>query len=400
MFEKALISRAGVERQVDLGTIAETLFFYGKTHFLLDMSSIIALAKQLDRDVLLELFDRDIVSLSYIRDRFSVLTQGLPPVHDFAVIRFGGRQQKRVKNHREEIAEALERELGKSRDTRTLAKAIGDRVDLHRFRGVPEGEKVIPNMMRSDIEDAEFAQSAASTVLSHLVPGFNKQSNFEFRLMKTSEGNYLLMSNLDFEALNKEYHKIVSPTHSSVTTGHILALIQDARADTFFASYYLAEPVTSPISSDLMKLKHFEFLRRRHINAEDTSLFHEIVVPEFPSIKEVINSSERSMKEFMRLLDEAGKFKKWLIEASPDVGLIQSYYKEVTKKSWVDKLPGKVIRFTVAASAGFAASLATGNPAAGLGVSGANTFLADRLLKGWRPNRFVQGPYAHFVGGS
>jgi hypothetical protein len=398
MFEKALINRAGVERQIDLGTIAEVLFFYGKTHFLLDQGSIIALAKQLDRDVLLELFDRDIVSLSYTRDRFCVLTQGLPAVHTFGAVRFGGRPEKRVTNYREEIAEGLERQLGKSRDTAKLAKAIVDRVDLHRFRGIPEKEKVIPNLMRSDIEDAVFVQSAAGTVLSHLVPGFDKRSNYEFRLIKTHEGSFFVLSDLDLQVLNKEYHKLVPPSHSSITDGYILALIQDARAETFFAAYYMAEPVTTPLSSDLMALKHFEFLRRRHINAEDISLFHEIVVPEFPTIKEVINSGNRSMKEFLRLLDEAAKFKKWLIEANPDVGLIQNYQKEVTKKSWVETLPGKSIRFTVAASAGLLASLATGTPAGGLGVSAANTFLADRVLKGWRPNRFIQGPYADFVG--
>ena len=172
-------------------------------------------------------------------------------------------------------------------------------------------------------------------MLSHLVPGFDSRSNFEFQLMKTSEGNYFLISDLNFKALNEEYHKLVPPTHSSVTESYILAHIQDARADTFFAAYYLAEPVTSPLSSDLMKLKHFEFLRRRDLNSDDISLFHEIVVPEFPTIKEAINSGQRSMKEFVHLLDEASKFKKWLIGSSPDVGLVQSYHKEVTKKSWV-----------------------------------------------------------------
>ena len=39
----------------------------------------------------------------------------------------------------------------------------------------------------------------------------------------------------------------------------------DARADTFFAAYYMAEPVTVPVSSEIMRLKHFEFLRRKDV---------------------------------------------------------------------------------------------------------------------------------------
>ena len=148
-----------------------------------------------------------------------------------------------------------------------------------------------------------------------------------------------------------------------------------------------------------MQLKHFEFLRRRDANAEDIGLFHELVVPEFPTIREVINSGERSVGDFLKLLSEAEKFKKWLTKANPDIGLIQSYYKEVTKKSWVETLPGKAIRFVVAAGAGFGAA-AAGGPAAGLGVGATNSFLLDRILKGWRPNRFIEGPYKKFVGGT
>jgi hypothetical protein len=182
--------------------------------------------------------------------------------------------------------------------------------------------------------------------------------------------------------------------------GEFFSSLLDARTDTFFAAYYMAEPVTGALSNEIMKLKHFEFLRRRESNANDVALFHELIVPEFPTIREVINSGERSMKEFLELLDEAEKFKRWLVGANPDVGLIQSYYKEAMKKTWADTLPGKAIRFTLAAATGFAATAGTGTPVGGLGVGAANTFLIDRLLKGWRPNRFIEGPYRQFVSGS
>jgi len=172
----------------------------------------------------------------------------------------------------------------------------------------------------------------------------------------------------------------------------------DARADTFFAAYYMAEPVTVPVSSEIMRLKHFEFLRRKDVSSDDVDLFQELIVPWFPTIREVINSGERSMKEFLVLLDEAARFRKWLTRANPDVGLVQSYQKEVTKKSWVETLPGKMIRFVVAAGTGVAASAAVGLPG-GLAAGAANTFLLDRLLKGWRPNHFVEGPYKRFVSG-
>jgi hypothetical protein len=47
MFESALITRAGVERQVDLGLFAETIFFYNSVQLLLNRSSVAALATKI-----------------------------------------------------------------------------------------------------------------------------------------------------------------------------------------------------------------------------------------------------------------------------------------------------------------------------------------------------------------
>ena len=170
MFEKSLIYRVGVEKKVDLGSLAETLFFYGSTHLLLDRSSVIALAKLIPHDILLELFDLDIVQLSYIREHFGVITNGPPSSHDFGAFSLaetaGG---KKIKNHQEEIFEALERELGKTKETRKLAKAIADRTALHRFRGLPDKEKTVPDLVRADIGDTQFVERAIAVSLSHRI---------------------------------------------------------------------------------------------------------------------------------------------------------------------------------------------------------------------------------------
>jgi hypothetical protein len=77
MFEQALILRAGVERKVDLGLVAETLFLYGSTHLLLDRASLIGLTKSIPGDDLLAMFDRGGIKLSYLRQNFAVLTAGV-----------------------------------------------------------------------------------------------------------------------------------------------------------------------------------------------------------------------------------------------------------------------------------------------------------------------------------
>lgn len=397
MFEKALVYRAGVSSKVDIGLLAETLFFYGSTHLLLDRSSLPALVKLVPRGVLLDLFDSSAIQLSYVRENFAVVSGGLPISHDFGAFTVRGHVDgSKVRTYQEEIAETLSRELGKSRDTDRFAQKIADRTALHRYKGIAEKEKVVPDLMRGDIEDQDFVRRAARAILLHKVPGFTEDNNFRFRIFKTDKGNLFVDTDLDFDRINQAYHTVVPPTEDVLTSARILAEMQDARADTFFAAYYMAEPVTGPLSSQIMMLKHFEFLRSRNANANDIELFHNLVVPDFPTIREVINSGERSFEEFVKFVSSAQKFKRFLTETNPDIGLVKSYQDEVTKKSWVETLPGKTIRFVVAAGTGLAASTVIG-PVGGVAVGVTNTFLLDRLLKGWRPNRFIEGPYKRFV---
>jgi hypothetical protein len=190
----------------------------------------------------------------------------VPPVHNFAAFKFSGTASgKKIRDYQEEILESLERELGKSKETTKFANDIVCMVSLHSFRGIAEKERVVPDLMRADIEDNVFVQSAVKAVLTHLVPGFDPSNGFHFKVFKSLDGGYFVDTDLDFAKLNSAYHKVVPPSHSTITQSYLLAHLLDARADTFFAAYYMAEPVTVPVSSDIMRMKHFEFLRRKDV---------------------------------------------------------------------------------------------------------------------------------------
>lgn len=182
----------------------------------------------------------------------------------------------------------------------------------------------------------------------------------------------------------------------------MLAHIQDARADTYFAAHYMAELVTTPVYSDIIRLKHFDFLQRRKINAQEIDHFHDLIVPDFPTIRERINEGGASMADFMKLLDQADRFKIWLRTTNPDEGLIQSYYRAATEKTWAEKLPTKVTRFAIATGIGVAVDALSSTGVGllgGLGVGALDAFYLDRFIKGWRPNQFIEGPYKDFATG-
>ena len=94
VFESALITRAGVERQVDLGLLAETIFFYRSVQLVLNGSSVSALAKLVPADDLISLLARSEIKLSYVRPNFGVVSTGALRGQDFGAFTFSGSKRQ------------------------------------------------------------------------------------------------------------------------------------------------------------------------------------------------------------------------------------------------------------------------------------------------------------------
>lgn len=399
MFESALITRAGIERQVDLGLLAETIFFYRSVQLVLNASSVLALATKIAPDDLVTLLNRPELKLSYIRPNFGVVTSGVFRLHEFGAFTFSGKKERKVKDYKDEIATRLERQLGGGPSTRRLIKTLTDRAKLHRFKETPEKEKIIPDLAREDMADKAFIRSAAIAVLKNLVPTYAPPQDLRFEVFNTGRG-YAVDTNLDFPQINRIYHQSVSPFHSSITPEYLLTHVIDARLDSYFGAHYMAEIVTAPVFSDIIKLKHFDFLKRRELNLRELDLFNEVALQDVPTIREAVNSGSRSISDFLNLLDHAEKFRDWLQNTNPDAGLARSYYLAATEKTWAEKLPTKSVRFVMASGLGALADLVmpTGiGTIAGLSVGAIDGLYLDRLIKGWRPNQFIEGPYRTFA---
>jgi hypothetical protein len=219
-------------------------------------------------------------------------------------------------------------------------------------------------------------------------------------LVDTGQG-YAIDTSLNFEEINSIYHQSVSAEHSTISSDYLLAHIITARSESYFAANYMAEIVTTPIYCDLIRLKHFDFLIRRTASEQELNLFKDTVLSDFPRLAEVMNSGQRTITEFLQLLDKAEKFKTWLSTVNPDQGLIRGYYKSAMEHTWADKLPTKSVRFAISASLGMLADgiLPTGlGTATGLALGAADSLYLDRLIKGWKPNQFPRAASVRAVG--
>jgi len=110
------------------------------------------------------------------------------------------------------------------------------------------------------------------------------------------------------------------------------------------------------------------------------------------AIGTAIVEGHATFAELLDVLDRRRKFREWLASQPFDADLVREYFAAITKQSWLDKLPNKAMRWTIASAAGLAteALAPTGiGIATSLAVSAFDQFLLEKLAKGWRPDQFV-----------
>ena len=143
-----------------------------------------------------------------------------------------------------------------------------------------------------------------------------------------------------------------------------------------------------------------EIVRKSTAGKEKLELFQEVVVDGSESIREAVNSGDRGFRDVIRLIEKASKFKEWTHQTGEDSLLRDDYCKRIAATDWADGLPPKSVRFTVMTGLSVLAGLVmtpAAGIAAGVGLNAADYFLLDRLLKGWKPNQFVEGSLKPFL---
>ncbi len=146
--------------------------------------------------------------------------------------------------------------------------------------------------------------------------------------------------------------------------------------------------------SKLIQLKCQDLLNARNKNGNNIEIFQDQLLNNGHAIREAINANERNYRDLLDLLRKARKFQGWLHNLEPDMGLVKEYYKEVTKSTWAETLPTKLLRWVIASGQNIALTLLPINPIASNVISGAtsaiDTFLVDKIIQGWKPNQFVE----------
>lgn len=394
MFEHIVLRRSERGSPLSAGEVAEALLYYQKIHLVIDRGTLFALVRQLGPQNVLLLLNRPEVSAVYCEEMLGAHTEQIGgfSVHRYVAFTLAGHETVgELKTPEARLAYELERLPIEKRVAANFAKQFLRRVPIRRYSGDHFVQAGVPEAAKQDLIDKAFCKRAIRRLLTLSPGGYDPGEALKFDVIDTDLG-IQIFHNIDLQAINAR--RASFPQVEPLTIAFLLSQIQDACADLALSAFYGGDFVTSSLLSEVVRLRHEALLRRASINSEARDQFINVVLPDTPTLAEVIDKGERTFSEFLLLLDRSERFKHWLKTINPDEGIVRTYMQDISSESWVQKLPVKSVRYMITLA------LDNTNPVAGLLAGFADNFVVEKLLGGWRPNHFVSSKLGPFILGS
>ena len=390
MFERISIPPLAPEgTRFDLGLLAESLIFYSKVTLILGRTSLRGFLEQIGPDLLLELIAEGFVDVRYVDHILCAITtgKGTPSeLHDVGLISLQGSDLE------SESHIAFVEATGKSGRGRRLASRFCKSVKIIRHQ-----EKVteeITRDMREGTYIEAFIRRRLSRVYGNAIPRSFSTLNYRFKLIPGR--GFQLQTSLDF----KSVYDLPAALAKLADPASVLAAYGTTIADMTLWAQLNSEVATTEEQEDILSSRVDSLVQNRTRSVEKLSLFQDFVFDDARAVREAINTGKCEFKEILPILRQARKFHDWLSAKAPESNLLKAYHKEVTAKTWIDKLPAKTARWAIFTGVGVGLdSLGAGGlgTAAGVAASALDAFFLDKLIKGWRPSQFVEESLKDFL---
>ena len=437
MFEAVTVkSPLHSAEKLDIGSISEALLFYQNVHLIFDQTELFILLSQIGFDNFVKLINLPSVKATFLASPILTATSIVNdiPIHQFGVGTVA--EVGSLKSRPKRIVQALLKHFapsnrwGRKLTERTLEKIYTQQ--LAELVGKRTEEDFVWQAS-ADLDDANYVQEACFATLLHLVPSLRIKSDWYVRVVR-KDAKFVIQTNIDFVEANK-LHKLIpaeqryggaqrviagdeqfARVDASATTWigpqnapeegteidptFLITSLLDTRLNLMLAFRNMSEFMTTPVQAKTMRMRFAQILRRRERSATELDLFRDLVFTDGKSLRGAMNAKEKTFADFLDLLEDAEKFRSWLGSLHPEDNLVAEYLKEISATGWLERLPSKTLRFAFFTGAGVLADavLPTGlGTAAGVTLAASDSFLLDRIAKGWKPSQFVEGPMHSFV---
>ncbi|MDP2212964.1 hypothetical protein [Phenylobacterium sp.] len=403
MLERVLI----LPQKVELGSLAEALTYYGHVEVAYQRGHIAELVERLGIDSVIRIAESDLVTFVYRRSMDAVRTDdtALYP-HSFVCITFAASAEgRRINTVEDEVAEAIDRRLGRGtvgrRDLRRLADAMVLREEY------PEA---ISKGALADVSNPDFLQRAIRIVLARRVPSYPKADRILARA-RVSEKYIYLDSNVDFILASNLLREFSGVADAKLTPAQLLTPLLNVRSEMIYSGDRRCDIWADDTHSDLFRAKVNSFMSRLVGGRSSIDRFEEFAFAG-RSFSEAVECGERSLIDVLEFAEarDTRRFKQW-IKNGPDGGdLLAEYEKSrVAPSQLAASLPVKAAKMVLFAGAGVAIEAGVGGAGvvgavAGNLVGDATLSVADKLLGshlslGWKPNQWVTKSANPFLRG-
>lgn len=384
MFDKICIKSKELNNyKMDIPFLIETMLFYGNVIVLAHRSEMITLLNFFGEDFLTELIKTGRIDLRIREDILGSM--------NFPNDRYNIDLMSKKGETYSNILYQAHREFVKNSSKNI---SFSDK-----FSKITEPFKYgndVTSQIRNDFENDTFLKKTLPIYLNTIVPSYDIPEKLEIEIIKDSSfgpiETYSLNSNIDIELINQINKKNHPENFHKFNYGGFLLSLAEAKGDIFIASHFESELVTRELYSKFINIHLTEIVKKRTQSQENINLFNEYILSDCYSIGDAFVKGVVSKKELLKLLEKSDKFRSWLSNVPDDKNLIGEYHNAVTKETFADKLPTKSVRFMIfegigitldiLGAGGIGTSIATG-------LSAFDNFYLDKLIRGWKPNQFI-----------
>lgn len=402
MFEHAVFRRRDNDDSnggIDIGLLAETLLFYGKVDLLLSRGNLGSLLRKIGPDALNRLASLPAVTVTFAPEYFVSHTENLPiPIHNFMAFTVLGKDAV-LNSKQARIDDVFLKNMSNRFDAKKQSQIFSSKVEERTVETGLVGANFFENA-NNDLNDERYVREAMLAIIKERFPDFKIPVDWYFRPKFRGDG-FAIETNLDFKTMSAE-QKLVNIGQEEISTPSFLSEMLEARTGLSLSAEYNADVIVAPSCARLMQIKINGILSQRLAREGDISSFQSVFLGESRSVGETITSKQRPFSEFLDFLEkrDTSKFKVWLAEQNPSEALVRSYHNEVVAGTWIEKLPMKVLRFAFFSGLGIGLDLIAPSglgTIVGIASGVGDSFMFDRLVKGWKPNQFVDGSLTSFT---
>ncbi len=381
----------GADKKLDVGVLCEALLFFSKTHVVLDQGTLRLFAESGFLDDFIEMLERGYVSASYMADTpglFSQTVGGLRE-HHFTLFRITGDPKGgTIRRPVEAMLLQLERSFGDRAKAKGYVRRLSKLISFKK----PEEDAAAVNRAVADLVDPAFANKIARMSLEAIGVPAGEIGPFRVNVLPLEEDRFAIDTDLNFDRLRK----FVLSTEPDLGPNHLFPGVGDARLDIALAAQHNAAFIGNESNRHVVEMILSKAIGGASSKVEEVPrAIYDFISLDMPTVRKVINSGERTPRDFIKLLSSARSFKEWLNTQNPDKDLIQELLREQTKSGWLETLPVKVARFGIFSGAGYLADMVA--PGSSVALGAVDNFLMGKLVDKWRPHFFVENKLRGFL---